>query len=56
MISFLFFNIGTFYLENDSSVDEFNKISFENELEGISFENESTANKMFPDIYHRFMK
>ena len=25
MILFLFFNIGTFYLENDSSIDEFNK-------------------------------
>ena len=39
MILFLFFNIGTFYLENDSSIDEFNKIGFENELEGISFIN-----------------
>ena len=52
MISFMFFNIGVFHLENDSNMDEFYKFSFENELEGISFENESTANKTFPDIYH----
>ena len=52
MILFLFFNIGTFYLENDSSIDEFNKIDFENELEGISSVNEPAYNKTFPDIYH----
>ena len=52
MILFLFFNIGTFYLENDSSIDEFNKNGFENELEGISSVNEPAYNKTFPDIYH----
>ena len=52
MILFVFFNIGGFYLGNNSDIDELDEISFENELEEISFINKPVYDKTFPDIYH----
>jgi len=43
MILFVFFNIGGFYLGNNSDI---------NELDEISFGNEPTPGNAFPDIYH----
>ena len=43
MILFVFFNIGGFYLGNNSDIDE---------LDEISFGNEPTPGHAFPDIYH----
>ncbi len=52
MIFFIFFNIGGFYLGNNSDIDGLDGISFGNELDGISFGNEPTLGNSFPDIYH----
>ena len=52
MILSVFINIGIFYFENDSNINESYEISFEDELDVISFVNESTHDKTFPDIYH----
>ena len=52
MIFFIFFNIGGFYLGNNSDIDGLDGISFGNELDGISFGNEPTLGNAFPDIYH----
>ena len=52
MIFFVFFNIGGFYLGNNSDIDGLDGISFGNELDGISFGNEPTLGNSFPDIYH----
>ena len=52
MVFVMLFNIGTFYFENESDVDEFSKIDFEYELSKINLVNDSMVNKTLPDIYH----
>ena len=52
MFLFVFFNIGGFYLGNNSDIDGLDEISFGNELDEISFGNEPTPGNAFPDIYH----
>jgi hypothetical protein len=52
MIFFVFFNIGGFYLGNNSDIDGLDENSFGNKLDENSFGNKPTLGNAFPDIYH----